>query len=369
MSRSDSQDRRLDATLPVGTRRASVRLVQIFDSMRRVLVGICLMGAASSCSGGALNPVGTGGAGGAGTGGTVGTGGAGTGGTPGTGGTAGASGTGGTAGMAGTGGSGGMAGTGGTAGTSGTGGTAGTTGMGGTAGMAGTGGTAGIGGSPVCIPAGQGDVVEFLIVGSDAMPVAAPATATVSVTSIDSCAQVTCPTVSTVSSGSISAAASRFTLTAPGPQEWTVYLRDSAMPSDLIKVGDTFDLTINAGHDSTFYQQNLDQMMVLSRDGNLVFFAAGLDRSFQLATPNLDAFGIQISDAGAVSCQTGSFGACLLRPHGAHVAVGGDDTIVTERQTSTIGWLSITNASFTEWDDTGGCDALSATIMAGFRSP
>ncbi len=38
-------------------------------------------------------------------------------------------------------------------------------------------------------------------------------------------------------------------------------------------------------------------------------------------------------------------------------------------QTSTVGWLSFTNASFTMLGDKGGCDVMSATIMAGFRSP
>jgi hypothetical protein len=316
--------------------------------MKRGLVVVWVMGAAISCGGNALNP-----------GDAAGT----------AGGTAGAGGMSGAGGHAGA--AGGIAGTGGTAGTSGTGGTGGIGGAG-TAGVTGTAasaGTGGMGGSAACIAAGQGDVVQFAIVGSDGMPVAAPATATVSVTSIDSCAQVTCPAVSTVSSGSISTAASRFTLTALGPLEWTLYLRDSAMPSDLIKVGDTLDLTIAAGHNSTFYQQNLDQTMVLSRDGNLIFFAAGLARSFQLVTPKLDAFGIQISDAGVVSCQSGwSLPVCAARSHGAYVTVGGAAALLTEGQTSTIGWLSFTNASFTELDDTGGCDAMSATIMAGFRA-
>jgi hypothetical protein len=269
---------------------------------------------------------------------------------------------------AGTGGATGVAGATGDAGA--TGGTAGAPGMAGTGGTAGAIGTGGVGGSPVCNPAGQGDVVEFLIVGSDAMPINAAATATVSVASIDSCAQVTCPTAYTVSSGRISAAANRFTLTASDAQQWTLYLRDSAMPPDLIKVGDTFDLTVAAGRNSTFYASNLDQTMVLSRDGNLILFAAGLARSFQLATPNLAAFGIQVSDAGEAACLNEVLSQpCTFRPHAAQVTVGVNSAFLTGGQTSTIGWLSFTNASFTELDDTGGCDAMSATVMAGFRSP
>ena len=328
--------------------------------MRGRLVVVCLMGAAVSCGGGAVKSGGTGGGGG-GTAGAS---------------TAGASGdagaTGGAGGAAGSGDAGG-AGTAGMTGTAGVAGTAGTTGNAGTTGTAGSRGTAGMGGAPVCVPISQGDVVEFAIVGSDGMPISAPTTAAVSVTSIDSCAQVTCPRIGTVSSGlGISAAASRLTLTAPGPQQWTLYLRDSAMPSDFLKVGDMFDLTIAAGHNSTFYQMNVDQTVVLSRDGNLIFFAAGLDRSFQLATPNLDAFGIQISDAGAFSCPTSwdwLAAVCAVEAHAAHVAVGGDDATLGGGQTSKIGWLSFTNASFTKLGDKGGCDAMSPTIMAGFRTP
>jgi hypothetical protein len=306
--------------------------------MRLSLVVICLAGAAINCSGAALNPGGTGGTG---------------------------AGTGGAAGMAGTGGDAGASG-----GTAGTGGTPGTGGTAGTTGTAGTGGAAGIGGAPACIAPGQGDVVEFAIVGSDGMPIEAPVTATVSVASIDSCAQVSCPTTSIrTASGSISAAASRFTLMAPGPQEWTLYLRDSAMPSDLIKVGDTFDLTIDAGLDPTFYE-TINQTMVLGRGGDLILFAASLSRFYHLATPALDGFGIQISDAGAFPCSLAAgWAGCQTAPHAAYVAVGGDQATLGGGQTSTIAWLSFTNASFTELDDTGGCDSKSGTIMAGFRSP
>ncbi|HVY41011.1 MAG TPA: hypothetical protein VHM31_23890 [Polyangia bacterium] len=249
------------------------------------------------------------------------------------------------------------------------GGVTGSAGMGGVVGSAGTTGAAGIGGAPACIAAGKGDMVEFAIVGPDAMLASAPATATVSVSSIDSCAQVTCPKFSLVSSGMISAAASRFTLTAPGPQQWTVYLRDSVMPPDLIKVGDMFDLTVKAGRNSTFYS-TIDQTLVLSRGGNLILFAAGLERSFALTTPNLDDFGIQISDGGAFTCQIETFGPCTDRPHAARVSVGNDSATLGGGQSSNVGWLSFTNASFTEVDDyPGGCDALSPTVMAGFRLP
>ncbi len=276
---------------------------------------------------------------------------------------------GGTAGTGGTAGAAGSTDDGGAGGTAGIGGATGSAGMGGVAGSAGATGAGGIGGGPACIAAGQGDKVEFAIVGPDAMLASAPATATVSVSSIDSCAQVTCPQfVSLVSSGWITAAASRFTLTAPGPQQWTVYLRDSVMPPDLIKVGDMFDMTVKAGRNSTFYS-TVDQTLVLSRGGNLILFAAGLEKSFALTTPNLDGFGIQVSDGGAFTCQDGTSSPCTARRHAARVSVGNDSATLGEGQSSNVGWLSFTNASFTELDDAGGCDALSPTVMAGFRLP
>ena len=82
--------------------------------------------------------------------------------------------------------------------------------------------------------------------------------------------------------------------------------------------------------------------------------------------PQLDAFGIAVTDAGAL-CETNTF-SCLERPHAAHVAIGADSADLSWGTTQ-IGWLSFTNASFLQEKDTGFCDTKGNTLMAGFRTP
>ena len=221
---------------------------------------------------------------------------------------------------------------------------------------------------PVCNLDGQGDVVEFTIAGSDGLAVSAPASAAVTVASVESCAAVTCPSFG---AASISTSAQRITLTAVGPQQWTLYLRDSAMPPDFIKVGDTFDMTIDASVDRVFYQ-TVNQTMVLARGGNIVVFAAGLQQFVAPPVPTLDAFGLHVSDEGAF-CMYGATSApgCISRPHTARVAASGSDTsiVLGPGQTAPIGGLSITLGQLTENFDTGACDVKSSTVMAGFRLP
>jgi hypothetical protein len=108
--------------------------------------------------------------------------------------------------------------------------------------------------------------------------------------------------------------------------------------------------------------------VVLARGGNLIVFAASLSHFYQLAVPQLDAFAVQISDAGAF-CLDGISLGCIYRPHYARVAAGGDGVTVAAGQATTVGWLSVTMGSFTELADTGNCDSKSGTVMAGFRSP
>jgi hypothetical protein len=233
-------------------------------------------------------------------------------------------------------------------------------------GSAGTGGTSagGGGGTGGTLPACEGSsatgsvVVAFM--GSDGMLVAAPTTAAVTIASLESCGVVTCPP-------GAGDQANKIVLTA-GQQQWALYLRNTSMPPATIKVGDTFDLTVDASVGHTPFAGWVNQTIVLARDGNLMLFAASLAKYAGLAVPQLEAFGIAITDYGAV-CEGGDYAlGCVGRTHAARVAVGGDAAFVPGRQVATAGWLSLTNGGFTE--QTGGsCDAPSFTRIAGFRLP
>jgi len=304
----------------------------------------------------------------------------------------------------------GSLGTGGTAGTSatGTGGVAGTTGVGGfvagdagagwidtagTTGGAGTGGGiagsggagtgggiagsggAGTGGAsslPTCGGSGGGssDVVELAVVAPDGMVASDMAATAVRVTAADSCSTVTCPTTVGTSGNSVyvsvSAMATRFLLTASDNRTWTVYLRNSAMPGDLIKVDDTFDMTVQGGVNSFFYK-SISQTLILAHGSDLVVFASVLTSFSYPPLPLLDAFGIAVTDAGA-RCEGPTTVGCINRPHTVHVTVGTDGADVASG-TAAVGWLSFTNAAYMELHDTGNCDSKDYSQMAGFRTP
>jgi len=324
--------------------------MQRVGPMKLRSVVFSLVAAAAACGGGSLN----------------------------NGGTAGASGTG-------KGGGGGVAGTtggGGNAGTTGGGGfvvgdagagwidTAGTTG-GAPAGRSGT-GTGGIGSWPECGGAGGGsaDVVELAIVGPDGMAVTSTVSASVRVTAADACSTVSCPSIINGSgqsfAASLSGTATRFVLTATDARTWTLYLRNSAMPADFLKVNDTFDMTVQAVINQTFYA-SLNQTIVLAHGTDLVLFASALSGFGIPPLPALDAFGIALTDGGVRCEMPPSFG-CINRPHAVHVTVGtadGDDP----GGTAQFGWLSFTNGGFLEKKDTGNCDSKGGTTVAGFRTP
>jgi hypothetical protein len=232
-------------------------------------------------------------------------------------------------------------------------------GVGGSAG--GAGGGAGIGPlPPVCSNSVPSDTVQVGLAGPNGMPVEAPVTAAVTVTSVESCTASTCPSTTTP-------AANRIVLTDASQQQWTLYLRNAAMPSNIIEVGGAFDLIVATAVDTTFFK-SIDQTVVLARGGDLIVFAASLQRFYSLAVPNLTAFGVDVADEGKI-CDAGKAvsGTCYLWPHAARVSVGGASAVMTGAETQTIGWLSFTTGAFSVLGDTGGCDAKSRTLMAGFR--
>jgi hypothetical protein len=233
------------------------------------------------------------------------------------------------------------------------GGASGSGGVGGTNGLAGgtSGSTAGTGGSGGGLAAcggggGAADVVALAIAGPDGLAVASDVTAAVTVSTIDACTTATCPSMR------------RIVLTAADARSWTVNLRYTAMPADLVKVGDAFDMTIQAHYES-FIVDILNQTIVLAHGTDLVLFASSLGTSGRLVEPDLQAFGITVADGGACS------GAGPLE-HAALVTVGTDSSRVGPG-TTRIGWLTFTDAAFHASDS--GSDLASATLMAGFRTP
>jgi hypothetical protein len=267
-----------------------------------------------------------------------------------------------------TGGTGGMGGTDapGTAGagSAGAAGTAGSSGGAGAVGGAGgaTGGTAG-----QCVVSSSPDRVEIAIVGADGLPVATAVSAPVTVTSIADCTPATCPQscLSSICLAAPSAAASRITLT-NGAQPWTLYLRDSAMPPDLIRVGDAFDLAVDAEM-ITGYVNAVNQTVTLSRGGQLLVFASRI-KKLGLPMPDLHAVGVTIADGG-IPC--GRQDGCGTFLHDALVTIGSETQRIGNGVTSTVGGLSFTNGAFSS-EGVGtfcGDPMPTQTLMAGFRRP
>jgi len=242
------------------------------------------------------------------------------------------------------------------------------------AGSSGT-GTGGTGPLPACGGSGGGtaDVVELAIVDADGMAVISAVSASVRVTAVDSCSTVTCPSTPgfhasgyTFADVPVSAMATRFMLTATDTRTWTVYLRNSAMPGDLVKVNGTFDMTVQGGIEQSSFYTSLNQTIVLAHGTDLALFASTLSRHGVPPLPALDAFGIGVTDAGA-RCEIPPEISCTDYPHAVHVTVGTTSADVSVG-TAKVGWLSFTNGRFLE--PTGGsCDEKGRTLMAGFRTP
>jgi hypothetical protein len=154
-------------------------------------------------------------------------------------------------------------------------------------------------------------------------------------------------------------------------REWTLYLLIPAMPADFIKVGDAFDMHIDAKRQGgVTANPTTDQTLVLARAGKAIVFATDMQvMSGGPPLPDLLPFGIAVSDAGT-TCETTS-GSCDGRSHALRVSVATDASIVLAAgQTGAIGGLSITNAGLNEFlHNRPNCDRKSSTRFAGFRLP
>jgi hypothetical protein len=339
--------------------------MQTLVAMKLRLVICGLIATAAACSSGGNGNGGTAGASATGSAGSGGE--AGTSGLAGSGGTVGDAGSGGAA-IGGSGGAiggsgGGLGGSGGTlpipACTPSYGGSGGTVGS--TAGTAGGAGTGAAGGA--IAPPPPIEIAELAISGSNSQLITTSTSApvAVTVTAIDGCATVTCPSP-------VSAQAQRFTLTG-ATDTWALYLRNSRMPADYIKVGDAFDLTIAAATDATLYS-TVNQTVVLARAGQPIVFAANLYKFYTLAVPALDAFNIQIRDQYAF-CQDPPLAGCIPRPHFMNVTVSNnpEGRYLRPGEGVDVHGFSFTSGRFTELADTGNCDTKSQTTVAGFKLP
>jgi hypothetical protein len=165
----------------------------------------------------------------------------------------------------------------------------------------------------------------------------------------------------------VSPSASRIVLADADQQQWTLYLRNVAMPADMIQVGSPFDLVVATAVDPTFFR-TVDQTVVLARAGEPIVFAASMQKFYSLSVPQLTTFGIEIADDGMV-CDAGRAvsGTCYFRPHAARVSVGGASAVIAAGEIQSVGSFSFNIGQFSVFGDTGGCDAKSKTAIAGFR--
>lgn len=147
--------------------------------------------------------------------------------------------------------------------------------------------------------------------------------------------------------------------------QWSWVARIPYLPADLINKGDTFDLTVDAYQTPVGASTFLSQTVVLSRNGALVAFTTDV---FNMMLPPLDAWGIAVTDAGAL-CDVPDTN-CGRRVHTARIASGGESVSAVPDQVVKINGLTLSIGVFESTFDGGaGCDFNSSTVMAGFRAP
>jgi len=220
-------------------------------------------------------------------------------------------------------------------------------GSGGNAGTSVIGGAGGASGSSGCASCNRGSRLTILgtISNTTLGMVVGPLTAAVTVTQVNSDNIV----LASTSSGA----------------EWSWGLKIPYMPADLIKKGDTFDLTVDAYQTPVGKATFLSQTIVLSRNGALVAFTSHL---FNLMLPPLDAWGISVTDAGTL-CDLPDTN-CGRRVHTARIASGAESLTAVPDQVVKIDGLTLSVGFFESTFDGGlGCDFNSLTMMAGFRAP
>ena len=130
-------------------------------------------------------------------------------------------------------------------------------------------------------------------------------------------------------------------------------------------VGETYDLTVDASVDSSFYR-TVNQTIVLARAGSVLVFGAHLEKFVAPPVPQFaSATEITIADEGAI-CEAPALG-CGVRLHAARVTIGGSSAVISPGQSKIVGAFFVA-AFFLEMVDTGFCDSKSGTRVAGFRT-
>jgi hypothetical protein len=158
----------------------------------------------------------------------------------------------------------------------------------------------------------------------------------------------------------------RLELRAPDAREWTLFVRMPSMPADLVQVGDTVDLSLDARQDSSGMGTTTSQTIILAQGDELVLFVATLNLT-PFALPNLGSHGIAVS-GDAATCQDDASGGCLRSGLAARVSVDSDAKTVEPGHTIEVSNLSFSVETLDLVVPSGGvCDRPGFTQVAGFR--
>ena len=250
-------------------------------------------------------------------------------------------------------------------------GTGGSSGAGAGTGGGGRGGAAGarefIPTPGTCVLSGLG-MVGLIVNPTSTDPIQAPVTAAVTVTGVGSCRSENCMCLGCRGTTTAPTAdATKVVLTeTSGAQQWAIYYFIEGVPTDLFKAGDAFDLSVTAAIDAAT-PASLNQTIVLSRAGKLVFFTSTLKQYGWPLLPDLSAYGIAITDYGPICILPGD----CERQHAARVTTASAARNLLVHSHAKVGDLSVSVELFHELAKAGACtrDAKSVTQMGGFATP
>ena len=196
----------------------------------------------------------------------------------------------------------------------------------------------------------------------------APVTAAVTVTRVASCRSesCSCPECGRITTSPTAAATMVVLAVADGTEQWVIYYRIEGVPTDLFRIGDAFDLSVTAAVDAA-PPASLNQTIVLSRAGKLMFFTSSLRQHGWPLLPDLSAYGIAITDFGPVCVLPGD---CEVQ-HAARVTTASAARNLLVHSNANVGNLSVSVELFHELGNAGACtrDAKSMTKMGGFATP
>lgn len=176
---------------------------------------------------------------------------------------------------------------------------------------------------------------------------------------------VTVTSVSEVASGacSFSKPARAYALDGADGVPRTLYLPPTALPADLIQVGDAFDLEAKIA--TNLFSS--DRSLFLRRNGATLLFDLDHQEIQFFPLPDLSSLGLSVTDDG-VSCRnnaTTSSG-CGIEGHRARITAGADSVALMTGETGTVGGLSITVDSLYKGISGASCDLPHRVALTGF---